>query len=110
MIARHAKKYISIYHPKAGFELSRTFRYEALGKVEACLLSTVKWEPGDQIRLCLGTIADLTDEQENALNNRDFSVIFSSRKNCMCLLLGPARFVNHDCNPNVKVYFKDLMI
>ncbi|KAI9361239.1 hypothetical protein DFJ73DRAFT_44632 [Zopfochytrium polystomum] len=96
----HAKRYFAMYHPSAGYEVARTTRYECTGKVEACLLSTRKWRPGDEIRWCSGVIAELTEQDEERLDNRDFSVVFSSRKNCNCLFLGPARFVNHDCNPN----------
>ncbi|KAK9460109.1 uncharacterized protein V1516DRAFT_678977 [Lipomyces oligophaga] len=33
---------------------------------------------------------------------RDFSIIYSHRLGHACLMLGPARFVNHDCKPNAK--------
>ncbi|KAJ3143112.1 hypothetical protein HK100_010695 [Physocladia obscura] len=96
----HMKRYFSMYLPNAGFEVAKTMRYKNSGKVEACVISTKKWNPGDEIRLCSGYIAELTEHDEIHLANRDFSVLYSTRKGCMCLFLGPARFVNHDCQPN----------
>ncbi|WVR05856.1 hypothetical protein IAU60_002882 [Kwoniella sp. DSM 27419] len=34
---------------------------------------------------------------------RDFSIVWSGLKRCYQLFLGPARFLNHDCNPNVEL-------
>ncbi|KAJ3193023.1 hypothetical protein HK101_005574 [Irineochytrium annulatum] len=98
----HMKRYLAMYLPNAGFEIGRTERYKNSGKVEACIISTREWKPGDEIRSCSGVIAELTEQDESFLVNRDFSVMFSTRKSCMCLFLGPARFVNHDCQPNCK--------
>ncbi|KAJ3084149.1 hypothetical protein HDU99_003034 [Rhizoclosmatium hyalinum] len=98
----HIKRYFSMYLPSAGFEIARTTRYKDSGKVEACIVATKKWRPGDEIRHCTGYIAELTEQDEDHLANRDFSVMYSTRKGCMCLFLGPARFVNHDCQPNCK--------
>ncbi|KAJ3020822.1 UNVERIFIED_CONTAM: hypothetical protein HDU68_009952 [Siphonaria sp. JEL0065] len=98
----HMKRYFAMYLPSAGFEIARTTRYQDSGKVEACIISTKKWRAGDEIRHCTGYIAELTEQDEDHLANRDFSVMYSTRKGCMCLFLGPARFVNHDCQPNCK--------
>jgi len=89
-----------MYHPAAGYEVARTYRYKITGKAEACLIATKHWKEGDQISNCTGVIAELTHNDEEFLKDRDFSVMFSSRGNCMCLFLGPARFVNHDCRSN----------
>nr|ODN98688.1 hypothetical protein L204_02652 [Cryptococcus depauperatus CBS 7855] len=34
---------------------------------------------------------------------RDFSIVWSGLKQCYQLFLGPARFINHDCDPNVEL-------
>lgn len=105
----HAKRYLGIYHPKAGYDIARTTRYKTSNKVEARLISTRVWEKGDEIKYCVGIVAELTEAQEDNLQSRDFSVMFVSRRNCNCLFVGPARFVNHDCEPNCKVYEKILL-
>ncbi|KAI8909292.1 hypothetical protein DFJ77DRAFT_117091 [Powellomyces hirtus] len=103
----HAKRYIAMYHPNAGYEITSTSRYKSSGKTEACIKATQDFQPGDEIRHCVGVIAGLSEDDEDYLHNRDFSVMFSTKKDCNCLFLGPARFVNHDCDPNCKFFVTD---
>ncbi|KAI9311082.1 hypothetical protein BX666DRAFT_1104886 [Dichotomocladium elegans] len=97
----HMKRYLCMYLPTAGYEISDTDRY---GGVEARVIATKDWRAGDEIRHCTGVITCLDPEQDRMLKaqNRDFSVMWSTRKNTSCLFLGPARFLNHDCESNTK--------
>jgi len=62
------------------------------------VFATRKFKKGEEINLCRGGVADLTEEEDNKLRQggqkADFSVLYSSRKKSFGLLLGPARFVN----------------
>ena len=101
-LTSHVRKYLHMYHPNAGIEIDRTFRYNS-DKVEACLLATKVFQPGTDLKHLTGVVATLTSEEEIQLENRDFSIMFSLARKCMCLFTGPARFINHDCDPNCKV-------
>src|ERR1044072_8157816 len=84
-----------MYLPNAGCEIAETPRYSGSDKREACIIATKKWQVGDEIKYCTGVLVPITSEEERALEGgRDFSIMWSTRKDCMCLLLGPARFVN----------------
>ncbi len=44
----------------------------------------------------------MTEKDITLLKSRDFSIVNSTRKNQELLMLGPSRFVNHDCNGNTR--------
>ncbi|KAG1175619.1 hypothetical protein G6F70_003959 [Rhizopus microsporus] len=98
--ARHLKKYVSMFVPGAGFEVSSTKRYT--GQMEACIIANKHWQAGEYIKNCTGSVCCLTSEADQLLRSegKDFSVMLSQRYKHAFLFLGPARFMNHDCNPN----------
>ncbi|RKP20382.1 SET domain-containing protein [Rozella allomycis CSF55] len=104
---RHLKRFMGLYDKKTGFEICQTFRFEKYtDKVEMSVIATRDYEPGYVIKNLVGVSVEMSrEEDENLQNNggRDFSVLWSTKKRAYCLLLGPARFVNHDCEPNVEV-------
>ncbi|CAG8521680.1 1953_t:CDS:2, partial [Acaulospora morrowiae] len=78
----HAKRYLMMYLPNAGYEIAETSRYLGSSKREACIIATKPWHIGDEIKYCTGTLVHLTTEEEKALEGgRDFS---------------------HDCRPNTE--------
>ncbi|GJJ73041.1 [histone H4]-N-methyl-L-lysine20 N-methyltransferase [Entomortierella parvispora] len=95
----HARRYLGMYLPSAGYEISQTDRYTAVTKKsEACVIARRDISSGHEIEACSGSISILTPEEDQNLT-RDFSVIKTSRRGTN-IFLGPARFVNHDCDPN----------
>ncbi|KAL6589145.1 SET domain-containing protein [Neocallimastix californiae] len=102
MTFRHTKKYLSMYHVKAGFQLIETDRYKVTGKKECCLIATKEWNKGDLIKYCSGVLCPITSEELKKLEGEDFSIMFSAVLKCNALFLGPGRFVNHDCQPNCE--------
>ncbi|KAJ1936560.1 histone lysine methyltransferase Set9, partial [Linderina macrospora] len=101
----HASRYFSMYLPEAGYEIGQTNRYKIVtGKSEAKIVATKQYTLGMVINLCSGSVARLSEHEIGRLEREraDFSVMWWSKKKSMCLFLGPARFVNHDCDSNCR--------
>ncbi|KAG6886164.1 hypothetical protein C0993_000682 [Termitomyces sp. T159_Od127] len=110
----HASRYFELYNPHGFIEIAHTSRYShRTGKSELCILATRNLAPGTVITELKGSMANLTDEEDRELKRtdlrssdirRDFSVIHSKQMKKNHLFLGPARFVNHDCDNNCELF------
>ncbi|XP_035012320.2 LOW QUALITY PROTEIN: histone-lysine N-methyltransferase KMT5C [Hippoglossus stenolepis] len=103
LLRQHISRYLKAFLLDSGVKIESCDRYtsEING---AKITSTRQWLQGQRVAVLVGCIARLTPDDEALLKEgvNDFSIIFSSRKHCPQLWLGPAAFINHDCSPNSK--------
>jgi histone-lysine N-methyltransferase SUV420H len=103
----HMMRYLAMLDPASGVTIGACHRYSGEGHVGGRVVLTSPHLRGERIGGLIGCIAELTrgpNGSERLLLSgvNDFSVMYSTRKSLSQLWLGPAAFINHDCDPSCK--------
>ncbi|CAG8238148.1 unnamed protein product [Penicillium olsonii] len=98
------RSYLQIYSPKCPFRIATSENLSGRGP-EAAVFANRAFKIGEIIPLLGGVCVPLTRKDRLRLeeSGKDFSILQSSCGRFLAMLLGPARFVNHDCMQNCEI-------
>lgn len=110
---QHLFKFLHLFNPDSGITIEECSRYSGEKQRGGRIVATKKWVKNQKIEKLIGCVAAMNKKEEVSIlkpGMNDFSVMYSCRKQCSQLWLGPGAYINHDCRPNCKVnknnYFK----
>lgn len=102
---RQLSSYLQIYDPKCSFKIGESKCLSGTER-EVAVFAKRDFKKGEKIDFLSGVCVPLTNEEKVRLEKtgKDFSILESSRYQPAAMLLGPARFVNHDCRANCQLF------
>jgi histone-lysine N-methyltransferase SUV420H len=103
-IKQHMYNFLHLFSADSGVTINECERFTT-EKKGGMIVATKEWTKGEKIELLVGCIAEMNKDEELQILKQglnDFSVMYSCRKQCSQLWLGPAAYINHDCRPNCK--------
>lgn len=104
----HMYRYLVLYDRHFGIVVDLCNRFKGDRECGAEIRTISARSGGEVMKFLTGCFADVTKEEDKAQiieGVTNFSMLHNKHKNCDTLMLGPGRFVNHNCVANSEMVF-----